>query len=165
VPPSVFYSFHWDYDKYRVAQVRNMGVVTDRPIASDNDWEQIKRGGDRAIQQWIDGQMKGTTCCVVLVGMGTANRQWVNYEIAEAWKQRKGVVAVRIHRLKDLSSQQSLPGANPLDFVTGPRWLPLSLVARIYDPPYWDSKAVYGYIYDHLREWIDEAIQIRAGQL
>ena len=162
--PSVFYSFHWDQDKHRVAQVRNMGVVTGSPIATDNDWEQIKRGGDRAIQRWIDGQMEGTMCCVVLVGTATANRPWVNYELAEAWRQKKGVVAVRINRLKSLDGQQSAPGANPLDFVKGPRSLPLSMVARIYEPPSWDSKEAYAYIHDHLGKWIEEAIQIRVRE-
>lgn len=160
----VFYSFHYDADKDRVSQVRNMGVVEGSPIASDNDWEQIKRGGDRAIQAWVDSQMTGTSCCVVLIGKDTANRKWVNYEIASAWKQNKGVVGVHIYELMNLKSQKSSKGANPLDYVTvGSGGRPLSSIARTYDPPYVDSKAVYANIATNMTSWIEEAIRIRAN--
>lgn len=158
----VFYSFHYNGDRDRVAQVRNMGVVEGSPIASDNDWEQIKRGGDRAIQNWIDAQMKGTSCCVVLVGKGTANREWVNYEIDQAWKQKKGVVAVHIYELKDLKGEKSTKGPNPLDHVAIAPGRAVSSMAKIYDPPYYDSKAVYAHIANNMAAWIEEAIAIRA---
>lgn len=160
--PSVFYSFHYDGDRDRVAQVRNMGVVEGSPIATDNDWEQIKRGGDAAIQRWIDQQMRGTRCCVVLIGTGTARRKWVEYEIIEAWNQGKGVLGVHIHNLKDLGGRQSSKGANPLDPITlGSGGRSLSSVASTYDPPFFDSKAVYGHIYANLGGWIDAAIRNR----
>ena len=158
----IFYSFHYDGDRDRVAQVRNMGVVEGTPIASDHDWEQIKRGGDRAIQNWIDGQMKGTTCCVVLIGRGTANRKWVNYEIDQAWKQKKGVVGIHIYELKNLQGEKSTKGANPLDYVSISPGRSVSSVARTYDPPLVDSKEVYAYIKRSLPAWIEEAIGIRA---
>ena len=162
--PKVFYSFHYDADKDRVSQVRNMGVVEGAPIASDNDWEQIKRGGDAAIQRWIDQQMNGTRCCVVLIGAATAGRKWVTYEISTAWNQRKGVVGIHIHSLKDLRGYQSPPGANPIDEVTfnsdGRR---LSTVARTYDASSADSKLAYAHIRRNLAGWIDEAIAIRAS--
>lgn len=160
----IFYSFHYDGDRDRVAQVRNMGVVEGSPIASDNEWEQIKRGGDRAIKAWIDAQMKGRSCCVVLIGRATAGRQWVNYEISEAWNQGKGVVGVHIYGLKNLRVQQSYKGLNPLDYVSftqGGR--ALSTVAKTYDPPYTNSKAVYAHIAANLNPWIDEAIRIRSN--
>ena len=162
----VFYCFHYDGDKDRVAQVRNMGVVEGSPIASDNDWEQIKRGGDPAIKRWIDSQMNGTSCCVVLIGKAIANRKWVNYEIDEAWKQGKGVVGVHIYGLKDLKSQQSSKGANPMDYVNATingATRPISSLAKAYDPPFTDSKAVYKHISDNLPSWIEEAIRIRNG--
>lgn len=159
----VFYSFHYDGDRDRVAQVRNMGVVEGSPIASDNDWEQIKRGGDKAIQAWIEQQMKGTSCCVVLIGKDTASRKWVSYEISEAWNRNKGVVGIHIYELKDLRGLKSSKGPNPLDNVTftaGGR--ALSSMAKTYDPPQVDSKEVYAYIKNNLPDWIEEAIQIRA---
>jgi MTH538 TIR-like domain (DUF1863) len=147
----VFYSFHYEEDRDRVSQVRNMGVVEGSPIASDNDWEQILRGGKKVIKAWIDGQMTGTSCCVVLIGRATANREWVNYEIVESWNQGKGVVGVYIHRLKDLQGRQSVKGANPFDYVTFTQdGHALSKVARTYDPPFMDSKLVYGHIKENL---------------
>lgn len=159
----VFYSFYYDGDRDRVAQVRNMGVVEGSPIASDNDWEQIKRGGDAAIKKWIEEQMKGTSCCVVLVGSDTASRKWVTYEISEAWNRNKGVVGVHIYELKDLKGNKSTKGSNPLDNVTFKQsGRALSSVAKTYDPPHYDSKEVYAYIKKHLPDWIDEAVDIRA---
>jgi MTH538 TIR-like domain (DUF1863) len=158
----VFYSFHYDADSDRVAQVRNMGIVEGSQIASDNDWETIKRGGDRAIQSWIDGQIKGTSCCVVLSGAATANRKWVNYEIDQAWKQGKGVVAIHIYELKNLRGEKSAKGANPLDYVAISSGRPVSSLARTYDPPKVDNKEVYAYIKQYLPTWIEEAITIRA---
>jgi hypothetical protein len=159
----VFYSFHYDGDRDRVAQVRNMGVVEGSPIASDNDWEQIKRGGDKAIQAWIDSQMNGTSCCVVLIGAATAGRKWVTYEIEQAWRQRKGVVGVHIYELKDLRGQKTSKGMDPLEFAHTPEWRTVSSVAKTYDPPYVDSKAVYAYIANNLPAWIEEAIELRAN--
>lgn len=158
----IFYSFHWDLDKERVAQVRNMGVVEGSPIASDNDWESIKRGGDKAVQAWIDNQMKGTSCCVVLIGSATAGRKWVTYEVENAWRQGKGVVGVHIYELKNLRGEKSSKGANPLDYGFTSSGSRVSNYAKSYDPPYTDSKAVYGHIYSNLDSWIDEAIRIRS---
>lgn len=160
----VFYSFHYDPDKDRVAQVRNMGVVEGSPVASDNDWEQIKRGGDDAIKRWIDAQMKGTSCCVVLIGQSTAGRPWVTYEIEQAWKQGKGVVGVHIHRLKNLQGQQSTKGANPLSYAANPAGYAISSYAKTYDVPHLESKDAYAFIKSNLPAWIEEAILIRAAQ-
>jgi hypothetical protein len=158
----VFYSFHYDSDRERVAQVRNMGVVEGSPIASDNDWEAIKRGGERAIQAWIDNQMKNTSCCIVLIGASTAGRKWVNYEIDNAWRQGKGVVGVHIYELKNLRGEKASKGANPLDYVLTSTGMRVSAYAKTYDPPYTDSKAVYAHISSNLSDWIDEAIRIRS---
>jgi hypothetical protein len=158
----VFYSFHYDADKDRVAQVRNMGVVEGSPIASDNDWEAIKRGGDSAIKTWIDRQMTGTSCCVVLIGSATAGRRWVTYEIETAWRQGKGVVGVHIYELKSLRGEKASRGADPLDYAATAHGYRVSSYARTYDPPFVDSKAVYAHISTNLSNWIEEAIRIRA---
>lgn len=159
----VFYSFHYDADKDRVAQVRNMGVVEGSPVATDNDWEQIKRGGDRAIQTWIDSQMRGTSCCVVLIGQSTAERDWVMYEIEKSWAQGKGVVGVHIHNLKTLQGVQGRKGLNPLSYARTPSGGSVGAFAKTYDPPYFDSKDAYAYIKANLPAWIEEALRLRAA--
>jgi hypothetical protein len=159
----VFYSFHYQPDCSRAAQVRNMGVVEGNQPASDNDWESIQKGGDAAIKRWIAGQLNGKSCSVVLIGAETAGRKWINYEIETSWTEGKGLLGIYIHRLKDFSSQQSQKGSNPFDeFTLSERKIPLSSIVKAYDPPHLDSKAVYSYIHDNLPSWIEEAIQIRA---
>jgi len=97
-----------------------MGVVEGNKPATDNDWESITKGGDKAIQKWIDDQLTGKSCNVVLIGENTAGRKWIKYEIKEAWNNNKGVVGVYIHRLKDLDGNQSSKGRNPFeDFTVG----------------------------------------------
>lgn len=132
-------------------------AVADDHVVADAHVEDVAGGGELR----IDEQMRGTSCCVLLVGRNAANRKWVNYEIGQAWNQTKGVVAIYIHALKDLDGQQSSKGNNPLDFATFPNGRKLSSVAKAYDPPHGDSKDVYGYIKKNLAAWIEEAIRIR----
>ena len=62
-----FYSFHYELDNWRVSQVR-MGVVDGNKPAKGNDWETVKKGGDKAIQKWIDDQLYGKSVAIVLIG-------------------------------------------------------------------------------------------------
>lgn len=156
-----FYSFHYQPDCSRAAQVRNMGVVEGNAPASDNDWESVKKGGDAAIQKWIDSQLSGKSVAIVLIGSATAGRKWINYEIKTAWEAGKGVMGIYVHKLKDLGGNQSNQGSNPFDgFNVGTT--SLSSIAKAYTPPYSDSKLVYGHIKDNLASWIEEAITIRS---
>ena len=84
VKRNAFYSFHYAQDAWRATQVRNMGVVDGNRPASDNDWEQIKRGGEDAIKKWIANQLSGRSVTIVLIGRGTAGRKWINYELLKA---------------------------------------------------------------------------------
>ena len=45
--------------------------------------------------------MQGTSCLVVLIGAQTAGRNWINYEIEKAWRERKGIAGIFIHKLQD----------------------------------------------------------------
>ncbi|MDZ4779635.1 MAG: TIR domain-containing protein [Planctomycetia bacterium] len=155
-----FYSFHYKPDCSRAAQVRNIGTVEGNKPASDNDWESVTRAGDAAIQKWIDDQLYGKSCAVVLIGAGTAGRKWINYEIKKAWNEKKGLVGVYIHGLKDLSANTSSQGNNPFQgFKVGDT--EMTTIVKTYNPPYYDSKQVYGYIAENLAAWFDEAVKIR----
>ncbi len=158
----VFFSFHYDADKWRASQVRNMGALEGNVPCSDNDWEAVKKGGDKAIENWIADQLAGRSCTVVLVGGQTASRKWVVFEVQESWNAKKGVVGVRIHNLKDESSNQGAYGANPFDRLTlqnGSKLL--SSVVKLYDPPGWTSTDVYKHIKENISSWVEEAITIR----
>ena len=50
----VFYSFHFANDSWRAGQVRNIGVIEGNTPVSSNEWEEVKKKGDSAIQTWIN---------------------------------------------------------------------------------------------------------------
>lgn len=162
MPKKVFASFHYVPDNWRVSQVRNIGAVEGSPAISDNDWETVTKGGDAAIQKWIDNQLFGRSCTVVMIGANTAGRKWIGYEILKSWNDRKGLVGVHIHNLLDRHGNQTLMGANPFGhFNVGTT--NMSNIVKTYNPPYLASTDVYGYIKDNLEKWVDEAVQIRAN--
>ncbi len=159
-PRRAFFSFHYKLDRSRAARVRNMGVVEGNAPASDSDWESITKGGDTAIQKWIDDQLKGKSCVIVLIGRNTAGRKWINYEIKAGWESKKAVLGVYIHNLRDRDGNLSKKGANPFDdFMIGKT--KLSSIIKAYDPPYPESKQVYACIKQNLAKWIENAIAIR----
>lgn len=158
----VFYSFYYKPDNARASQVRNIGVVEGNKPASDNDWETVTKGGEKAIQKWVDDQLSGRSCTVVLIGKETAGRKWIKYEIEKLWNDGKGVVGIYIHNLKDLSGYQTTEGENPFeDFTIKRDDKKLSNIVKAYDPPFTDSKKVYEHISNNLSDWIEEAITIR----
>ena len=157
----VFYSFHYDADNVRASQIRNMGVIEGNLLATDNDWETIKRGGERAIQNWIDNQLSGCSCTVVLIGAETAGRKWIKYEIEKSWNDGKGVLGIYIHNLRDFNGYQTRQGRNPFDDFTMKRdSSKLSSIVQTYNLPNSDSKLVYGYIKENLAFWIETAINL-----
>lgn len=155
-----FLSFHYKPDCWRVSTIKNIGAIEEQPLLSSNEWEEVKKGGDPAIKKWIDGQLAGKSCQIVLIGANTAGRKWVNYEIKQAFDAKKGVLGVHIHRIKDSSGNQSAKGSNPFaGFNVGDK--PLTNFAKTYDPPYSDSKQAYDYIANNIENWIEEAIRLR----
>lgn len=157
---NVFFSFHYKPDNWRASQVRNMGVIEGNAPVRDNDWEVIVRGGDAAIRKWINSQMHGRSCIVVLIGNRTAKRKWINYEIEKAWNDGKGLVGIYIHHLKNRAGGQALKGKNPFDYfaIDGRK---LSSVVKAYEPPYKRSRNVYHHIEENIENWVEEAIRIR----
>jgi hypothetical protein len=158
----VFYSFHFQRDSWRVSQVRGIGAIEENQAAKDNDWETIKKGGDAAIQRWIDGQLDGRSCTVLLIGPETAGRKWINYEIQKTWRDGKGILGIYIHNLKDATGNQTYKGSNPFNnFTLHNGQTNMGSVVKTYDPPFSDSKMVYAHIAANLGAWIEEAIRIR----
>jgi hypothetical protein len=158
----VFYSFHYKPDNWRASQVRNIGVIEGNSPVSDNDWEEITSGGASAIQAWIDGQLSGRSCTIVLIGANTAGRKWIKYEIGKSWNDGKGLLGIYVHNLKDKDQNQSTKGRNPFDDFTMKRdGQKLSRIVKAYDPPYTISANVYDYIKQNIADWVEEAISIR----
>ena len=158
----VFYSFHYRPDNWRAAMVRNIGSIEGNSPASDNDWETVTKGGDRAIRNWITRQMRYRSCTVVLIGSNTANRKWINHEIIESWNDGMGVLGIRIHGLKNSEGRTSTSGKNPFEFISlGNSGKSLSSIVKCYDPTGRSSQERYAWISRHLATAVEEAINIR----
>ncbi len=155
-----FYSFHYQPDAWRASKVRNIGAIEGNQSVSDNDWETIKSRGNVAIKNWINGQMLGKSCVIVLIGSNTAGRKWINYEIEKGWNDGKGIFGIHIHNLTDQYDRQSIKGSNPFDeFKIGNS--PMSQFVQVYDPPYTVSAYVRNYIAQNLEAWVERAIESR----
>ena len=157
----VFYSFHYIPDSWRAAQVRNIGVVEGNRPATDNDWEDIKRGGETSIKRWINNQISGRSCTVVLVGSETANRKWINYEIIKSWNDGKGVVGIHIHGLRNRDGRISHKGNNPFDHISYGNDEVLSRIVKCYNPKGTNSRDRYNWISRYISAAVEEAIDIR----
>jgi len=158
----VFFSFHYTPDNWRVSQVRNIGAIEGNKPASDNNWESITQGGETAIKKWINEQMLGRSCTVVLVGSNTADRRWINYEIVKSWEDGKGVVGIHIHGLKNKDGNVSTKGANPFAYIGyGDTGKKLSSIVKCYNPSGANSQERYDWIKTYLADAIEEAINIR----
>ena len=153
----VFYSFHYGNDVMRVQQIRNIGVLEGNTPVSVNEWETIKKSGDKAVEKWIDDNMNYKSCVIVLIGTETANRPWVKYEIKKAWDSGKGLLGIYIHNLKDPNTGTSRQGPNPFEqfTVNGKR---LSDLVKCYNPNSYDA---YNDIANNIDIWIETAINAR----
>ena len=162
MPRRVFFSFHFANDFWRTQQIRNMRDLEGQTLCTPNDWEEVKRKGSESIERWIDDQLHGKSCLIVLVGSETANRHWVVREVSKAWNGGRGVLAIRIHRLLDADRRDSAAGDNPLSKVTFTGTTrTLAEVAPIKNPSGTDSRAVYANIASNIEAWIEEAISVR----
>lgn len=113
----VFFSFDWD-DVWRVNQVRNSWVTKGNYRAGFVDAaeiEKVKKRTDKGIRKWIDEQMKGKSVTCVLIGRKTDKSKWVKYEIEKSIKEKKGLLGVFIHKLKDSNRKTAQKGTNLLE--------------------------------------------------
>jgi hypothetical protein len=144
----VFFSFHYDRDYWRIAQVRNCQVISKlekNRFLDKAQWEAIKRRGDSAVKLWIESQLKGTSVTVVLIGKETGNRRWVKYEIARSIALGKGLIGIDISKIRNRERQTDERGPVPL-----PKEYPLYL---------WNNDTGR----ENLGKWIDAAAR-KAGR-
>lgn len=106
----VFFSFHFQNDIFRANQVRNswMPEGTEKAGFIDKaEFEKVERDGDKAIKDWIDKQLKGTSVTVVLIGSQTLSRKYVQYEIIQSYKKGNKIIGVKIGGLNDINLNTS----------------------------------------------------------
>ena len=148
---SVFYSFHYDRDAWRVQQIIQMGALEGQPILNAQQWEEVKRKGDAAIKKWIHEQMAYTKAVIVLIGKHTASRPWVIYEIEKAWADKRPLLGIRLHGISSLGTVDAA-GANPFDRAAVG-------TVPVFDPTItdWtgniDSQKTYAKLKDNLEYW------------
>jgi hypothetical protein len=112
-----FFSFHYEVDVWRAAQVRNSDVVrssTEPSFIEAGIWEEAKTKGDDALRKLIKDGLFNTTVTVVLIGSHTASRRWVNYEIDQSIDRGNGLLGVYIHNITDQDGKTATKGSNPL---------------------------------------------------
>jgi hypothetical protein len=112
----VFFSFHYELDVWRAANVRNAGKVDATTAAGWTDasiWEEAKKKGRSQLERLIQSALKGTSVTAVLIGSETANRPWVAYEIQQSINRGNGLIGVRIHKIKSQHGERSTRGPVP----------------------------------------------------
>jgi hypothetical protein len=157
---SVYFSFHYKRDNWRVQKVQKIGALQGQPLLNAQEWEEVKRKGTPSIQGWIDRQMAYKRAVVVLVGSETANRPWVQYEIEKAWRDKRPLVGIRIHGLSDVNGHRDQAGPNPFARLS----LRIGVVSRtladyvpLYNPDGATSQQIYGNIAINLEAWVKSA--------
>jgi hypothetical protein len=103
----VFFSFKYE-DVKRSMIVRNSWVTQGSQAAGfidKADFEELKRKGEQAIKNWIDGQLHGTSVTVVLVGAKTCSSKWVKYEIEQSIARGNGIIGIDISKIKGLDGK------------------------------------------------------------
>ncbi|WP_235972245.1 TIR domain-containing protein [Spirabiliibacterium falconis] len=168
----VFFSFHYENDNWRVQTIKNIGVVNNQIPVYSNEWEKVRLKRDNEIKKWIDENIKGCSCLVVLIGEETASRKWVLYEIEQAWNNGKGVLGIYIHNLEDKNGNTSVRGSNPFEsFELSQNLLSLNIPVHCYNPLIYtgtltnEKKKVSQRWYEQIKEnlvgWVEEAIKYR----
>lgn len=105
----VFFSFKYE-DVSRSMIVRNSWVAKGKEAVGfidKADFEAVKKKGDKAIKEWIDKQLEGTSVTVVLVGEETCDSRWVKYEIDKSIERGNGLIGIDISKIKDLQGKTS----------------------------------------------------------
>jgi hypothetical protein len=110
-----FFSFKYD-DVQKAMTIRNSWVAQGRESAGFvdmADFEEVKKKGVTAINNWIDKQLNGTSVTVVLIGENTSDSKYVRYEIKKSIEIKNGLVAIFINNIKDFNGNKSTKGTNP----------------------------------------------------
>lgn len=159
----VFFSFHFERDIWRANQVRNSWVCKeDRAAAGFWDragWEKVQKEGDEAVKRWINSNMNGTSVTVVLIGAETSSRKWVQYEVMRSFEDKKGMLGVSIHNMKDEDQKTDAKGT--------PYFGEIGKDEKGNSVYFSTSYPIYDYIdddgYNKLGDWIEAAAK-KAGR-
>jgi hypothetical protein len=163
----VFFSFHYEEDCWRAAQVRNVWVTKGKAnsFLDAASWEKIRRSGKQRVRKWIEEQLHGTSVTVVLIGEHTSEREYVLYEIQRSHELHKGLLGIYIHQVKDQDENWSIfAGSNPFrKFRLESRNFWEELFPRTFSSLYPTYDWVDDKGYNNLSSWIEAAAK-RSGR-
>lgn len=151
---SVFFSFQYGPDNWRVQQVMKMGAISGGSAFTPQDWEAVRYKTDAAIEKWIHEQMLYTRAVIVLVGATTAKSRWVKHEIIKGWNDKRALLGVRIHNLLDKDGYSSSWGNDPFASISMTDGGTMADYVEVINPSGGDSRAVYRTIQDNLEDWV-----------
>jgi hypothetical protein len=114
----VFFSFHYeDVIALRANVVRNHWLTkpdrTDAGYFDASVWESVKKQGEQALRQLINGALKGTSNTCVLIGSHTYLRPWVRYELLKSFQRGNHLFGVHINGIKGKDGSTKTLGVNP----------------------------------------------------
>lgn len=115
----VFFGFHYE-DIFRVNVVRNAHIVEGCAAAGFQDasmWEEAKKKGEAAIHKLIDAGLNGTSVTVVLIGVHTATRKYVAYEIEKSIERGNGLLGMYINNITGIDGKTAYQGLAPTALV------------------------------------------------
>jgi hypothetical protein len=159
----VFFSLHYAADRSRAELIRKLPGLTPNLEAKPSEWATIQRTGEFAFKRWLEQQLRGRSCTVVLIGAESAQRPAIHYEIKRSWELRLGLLGVHVHALRDAKGAQATKGPSPFDARESALGADAALV-RVYDPPEADAKLAYRFIADNLAQWVEHAVATRLAQ-
>lgn len=151
----VFFSFHYDNDVSRANVVRNSWITKpDRSTAGFIDhaeFEKLKQRGSKAVTDWIDDQLMGSSVTVVLIGAETLQRPFVKYELEQSYKRGNAIIGIYINNIKNLAGQVSSRCS-----TSG-----IQVGNRNGSPIFFSQFPVYDWVnengYLNLGQWVEEA--------
>lgn len=118
----VFFSFHYqDVIDFRANVVRNHGnfklTKSEAGFYDSSIWEEAKKTSDLSLKRLINNRLKNTSNTCVLIGSGTFERRWVDYEIFKSLKKGNYIFGVHINNIPCKNKKIKPKGNNPLYYL------------------------------------------------
>ena len=156
----IFPSYDWDEDVWRVNQIVNLPFIVGAELAGfvKNVPNEEVRKSDAAVQRWIDENMEGCSCLVLLIGEKTYLSRWVKYELERATQKRMGRLNVYLEGMPDRYGIPSKRGKDP--YAHHGMYVPVDTpgVFIVNESSWIRDNGLY-----NIGNWIEDACQ-RAGR-
>jgi hypothetical protein len=121
-----FFTFHYNNDVMRAQVIKNAWVTQNRVDSGFFDksaFERAKIENPDNLRRFLTGKLDGTSVTCACVGAQTFARPWVRYEILRSVQLGKGLLGVRLDRVKCAQqvrqgfSGYEKSGASPFDHL------------------------------------------------